>query len=167
MNLVIIVLFKNFIMTWIIRTNHRKEIWRLAFCNQELLTHWCYMTDICVRNLTISSSDNGLLPGRHQAIIWTNDGISFTAPIQTNFSEILNKIHTFSFHLKMLSGKWWPLCLGLDVLMEWVGNWQRCGCKHANWMKVSLDYNRLHKFHSLRSDYLWSSYNLLAPSCWL
>ena len=28
---------------------------------------------ICVSKLTIIGSDNGLLPGRRQAIIWTND----------------------------------------------------------------------------------------------
>ena len=30
---------------------------------------------LCVFHLTIISSDNGLLPGRRQAIIWTNAGI--------------------------------------------------------------------------------------------
>ena len=30
------------------------------------------MTHICVSILTIIGSDNGLSPGRHQAIIWTN-----------------------------------------------------------------------------------------------
>ena len=33
------------------------------------------MTHICVSKLTIIGSDNGLAPGRRQAIIWTNDGI--------------------------------------------------------------------------------------------
>ena len=35
------------------------------------------------------------------------------------FSEILFKIQKVSFmtmHLKMLSLKWWPFCLGLNVL---------------------------------------------------
>ena len=38
----------------------------------------------------------------------------------TNFSEILNKIHTFPFkkmYLKISSGKLRPFCLGLNVLM--------------------------------------------------
>ena len=42
-----------------------------------------------------------------------------TGPLGTNFSEILMKIHTFSFkkmHLKMLFGKWPPFCLGANVL---------------------------------------------------
>ena len=50
---------------------------------------------ICVSNLTIIGSDNGLSPGRRQAIIWTNNGISFIGPSGTNFSEILIKILTF------------------------------------------------------------------------
>ena len=37
-----------------------------------LLTHWGRVTHICVGNLTIIGSDNGLSPGRRQAIIWTN-----------------------------------------------------------------------------------------------
>ena len=64
-------------------------------------------------------SDNGLSPGRCQAIIWTNAGILLIGPLGTNFSEILIEIHIFSFqqmHLKMLSGKWLPFCLGLNVL---------------------------------------------------
>ena len=33
------------------------------------LTHWGWVTHICVGKLTIIWSDNGLSPGRHQAII--------------------------------------------------------------------------------------------------
>ena len=83
------------------------------------LTHWGRVTHICVSKLTIIVSDNGLSPGRRQAIIWTNDGILLIGPLGTNFSEILIKIHTFSFkkmHFKMLSGRWQPFCLGLNVL---------------------------------------------------
>ena len=36
------------------------------------LTHWGPVTHICVGDLTIIGSDNGLSPGRHQAIIWTS-----------------------------------------------------------------------------------------------
>ena len=64
-------------------------------------------------------SDNGLSPERHQAIIWTNAWIMLIGPLGTNFSEILIEIYTFSFkkmHLKMSSGKWWPSCLGLNML---------------------------------------------------
>ena len=76
----------------------------------------------CVGNLTIIGSDNGLSPGRPQAIIWTNAGILLIRNLGTNFSEILSKIRAFSLkkmHLKMLSAKWRPFCLGLNVLTHW------------------------------------------------
>ena len=47
-----------------------------------------------------------------------NDGILLIGPLGTNFTEILIKIHEFSFqkmHLKMSSRKWWPFCLCLKV----------------------------------------------------
>ena len=84
-----------------------------------VLTHWDRVTHICVGKLTIIGSDNGLSPGRRQAIIWTNAGILLIGPLGTNFSEILIEIQSFSFkktHLKMSSGKWRPFCLGLNVL---------------------------------------------------
>ena len=52
-------------------------------------THWDRMTHICVGKLTIFGSDNGLSPGRRQAIIWTNAGILLIWPLGTNFGEIL------------------------------------------------------------------------------
>ena len=53
------------------------------------LTHWGRVTHICVGNLTIIGPDNGLSPGRPQAIVWTNAGIFLIGPWGTNFSEIL------------------------------------------------------------------------------
>ena len=76
-----------------------------------MLTHWSRVTHICVGKLTIIGTDNGLSPGRRQAIIWTSAGILLIGPFGTNFSEILIGIQTFSFgkiHLKMSSAKWRP-----------------------------------------------------------
>ena len=76
---------------------------------------------ICISKLTIIGSDNGLLPGRHQAIIWTNAGISLIGPLGTYLSEILIKIYVFSFkkmYLNMSSGNWQPFCVSLNELME-------------------------------------------------
>ena len=81
------------------------------------LTHWGRVTHICVSKPTIIGSDNGLSPGRRQAIIWTNAGMLFIGPLGTNFREILIEIYTFSFkkmHLKM-SRKWRPFRVGLNV----------------------------------------------------
>ena len=54
---------------------------------------------ICIGKLAIIGSDNGLLAGRRQAIIWTNAGMLLIGPLGTNFNhdEILIEIHTFSF----------------------------------------------------------------------
>ena len=52
--------------------------------------------------LTIIDSDNGLSPGRHQAIIWITAGLLIES-LRTNLSEICIKIFTFLFmkmHLK-------------------------------------------------------------------
>ena len=91
-------------------------------CNRHYLTHWGKVMYICASKLTMIGSDNGLLPGRCQTNIWTNAGMLLLGPFATNFSEILIEIYTFSFtkmHYKMLSGKWRPSCLGLNVLKHW------------------------------------------------
>ena len=85
------------------------------------LTHWGRVTHVCVSKLTIIGSDNGLSPGRRQAIIWTNAGILLIRTLGTNFSEILVEIHSFWFskiHLKMASAKWRLFGLGLNELKE-------------------------------------------------
>ena len=90
---------------------YRNDLFSLECCGPCIsrLTHWGRVTHICVSKLTIIGPDNGLSPGRRQAIIWTNDGILLIGPLGTNFSEILIEIYIFSFkkmHLKMSSGNW-------------------------------------------------------------
>ena len=83
------------------------------------MPHWGRVTHICVSKLTTIGSDNGLSPGRRQAIIWTNAGILLIRPVGTNFSEILIEIQTVSLkkiRLKMSSAKWCQFRLGLNVL---------------------------------------------------
>ena len=78
------------------------------------------MTHICGKQ-SIIGSDNGLSPGRRQAIIRTNAGILLIGPPGTNFGEILIGIQIFSIkeiQLKMSSAKWRPFCLGLSGLKE-------------------------------------------------
>ena len=110
------------------------------------LTHWGWVTHICIGKLTIIGSDNGLSPGRRQAIIWTNAGILLIGPLGTNFSEVLSEIYTFSFkkmHLKMSSAKWRPFFLGLNVLTYWSllrpeNVLQEQGRHHGCWCPGSL-----------------------------
>ena len=100
----------------------------VSYCVNNLnltLTHWGRETHKCVGNLTTIGSDNGLSPGRCQAIIWTNAGILLIGPWGANFSEILIEILILSFKkmwFKVSSAKWRPFCLGLNELtMSWMG----------------------------------------------
>ena len=77
------------------------------------------MTHLCLTKLTIIGSDNGFVPGRREAIIWTNAGIMLIGPLGINFSEILIEIHVFSsmkMPLKLSSVKFWPYRLSLNVV---------------------------------------------------
>ena len=113
------------------------------------LTHWGRVSHICVRNLTIIVSDNGLSPGWRYAIIWTNAGLLLIGPLGTNFSEILIEIQTSSFkkmHLKVwlqngvhfafasmcqfglstgtLWYVYWVICLSFPVRgLQWTYKW--------------------------------------------
>ena len=74
---------------------------------------------ICVSTLAIIDSNICLLPIRSHAIIWTNDGILLIGSLGTNPSEMLFGIQTFTFKKikrKMLSAKWRPFCLRLNML---------------------------------------------------
>ena len=104
------------------------------------LTHWGRVTHICVGKLIIIGSDNGLSPGRRQAIIWTNAGIWSMGPLGTNLSDILIEIHTFSFkkmHFKMSSAKWRLFCLGLNVLNQIQQNENK---RHMPWYESLWDF---------------------------
>ena len=76
------------------------------------------MTHICLGKLTVIGSDNGLSPGRHKAIIWTNAGILLIRTLGTNLSEILNKIDTFSYNKMHLN----------NVVSEMAAIWSRPQC---------------------------------------
>ena len=83
------------------------------------LTPWDWLTHICVGKLTIIGSDNGLSPGRRQAIIWTNVGILLNWPLGTNFGEIVIEIEIFSVKKCIWNcrlPKWRPFCPGVDEL---------------------------------------------------
>ena len=64
------------------------------------LTHWGRVTHMR-RKLTIIGSNNGLSPGRRQAVIWTGAGILLIWHVGTNFSEILIEIQIFFLLTKM------------------------------------------------------------------
>ena len=87
----------------------------------KLSTHRGRVMHTCVSKLTIISPDNGLSPGRRQAIIRNNAGILLIRTLGTNVNKIFNETHTFLFkimHLKMSSAKWRQFCLGLNVFTK-------------------------------------------------
>ena len=65
-------------------------------------------------NLAIIVSDNGLSPGRQQAIIWTDAGILLIGPLGTNFDEILIGIQTFG-QLVVIPLLKWPFIQEYDT----------------------------------------------------
>ena len=88
------------------------DAWEVTQLKPIQLTHWGRVMQICISKQTIIGSYNGLLPGQHQAIIWTNAGILLIGTLATSFSAILSKIYTYSIkkmHLKMASAKLWHL----------------------------------------------------------
>ena len=110
------------------------------------------MTYICVSRLAITGSDNGLSPGRRQAIIWTYDWVLLIGPFGTNFSKFLIENHTFSFwkmHVKIPSTKWRQfvsvlMCLLLNRVLKhgfWLaGNKQLPIRSHAS-LSLSININ--------------------------
>ena len=89
--------------------------------NRWINSHWAREMHICIIKLTIIGSDNGLSPGRHQAMICTNAGILLISLLGTNSTDILIEVHIFllkTMHLKISSWKCWPFCIGLNVLND-------------------------------------------------
>ena len=126
------------------------------------LTHWGWVTHICVSRLTITGSDNVLSPGWYQAIIWTNAGILLIGPLGTNFSKNLIEILTFSFtkiRVKVSSVKWRPFCLGLNVLMA-------CHWLHAKSSSEQLlPYCQLNSWEQTTLKMSRKIYLLFMPKC--
>ena len=74
-----------------------REILRYQIFCATKLTHWGRVMHICVSELTIIGSDNGLSPGQCQAIIWNNAGLLLIELLGANFSEVVIGIQRFSF----------------------------------------------------------------------
>ena len=115
---------------------------------QNTLTHWGQMTHICVCKTTIIGSENGLLPGRRQAIIWINAGKLFIGNLGTNFSEIFIECHSFSFkkmHMKMAAILSRPQCLNGQVSphLEHQSRYVSKLTKYNKILKFGLDFYKL------------------------
>ena len=110
------------------------------------LTHWGRVTHICASKLTIIGSDDGLLPGRRQAIIWTNDGILLIRTFRTQYqwhrkrnSYIFIQENAFQNVVrKMAAILSRPQCVKLETIGElthhsiWQWRWT-----HKTWYKTA------------------------------
>ena len=99
-------------------TKYKLYIYQNAFQNV-CLTHWGRVTHICVGNLTIIGWDMWLVawmaPSHYLNQCWNIVNWTPRSKHQWNF----NRNSKFSFkkmYFKMLSAKWRPFCLGLNVL---------------------------------------------------
>ena len=90
------------------------------FCSSlNALTHWGQVTHIYISKLTTIGSDNGLSHGQCQSHHLNQCWNIVNWTLRNKLQWYLNLNLTFSFkkiHLKMLSGKWRQICLGLNVL---------------------------------------------------
>ena len=93
-----LLMMKNYLLlqwSYLNNRHYHRNCTQSGWVEAIMLNHWGRVTHICIGKLTIIGSDNGLSPGRRQAIIWTNAGILLIEPLGTSFSEILIGIQIF------------------------------------------------------------------------
>ena len=91
---------------WTLGSSH----WKCPTCPTSFVnTHWGRVTHKCVSKLTIISSDNGLSPGRRQAIIWTNDGILLIGPLGTKLQWNFNYNSNIFIHKNAFEDVVWKM----------------------------------------------------------
>ena len=105
------------------------------------------MTHICVGKLTIIGSDNGLSPGRRQAIIWTNSGILLIGPLGTNFRNFNRNSNIFIQENALEN----VVCEMSSILSRsQCVNWHPDGCIIGKFYFYTLPMNVFVIGHSLR-----------------
>ena len=142
---------------------HKSMLRIFAVSNKNVLntlTHWGRVTHICVSNLTIIGSDNGLSPDRRQAIIWTNSGILLTGPLGTNFSEILiqnsksfiqeNAFESVVCEMAAILSR--PQCVNSKPYVSF--QWRASYKSPAVFLKFGKIMRRCIKFHSYKDSWV-------------
>ena len=121
--------------------------------------------------VSVIASDNWLSPGRRQAIIWTNAGISFIGPREQTAVKYLSK-YIISFkdlHFTMSSWKWRPFCLVLNVLSSslhlfiWVIYPNSSRLLHWHAVSVKSNHERYWYKYANRVNEYWDVLNTLTP----
>ena len=117
----------------------------MAWCHNVLLTQWGRVTHICISKLNIIGSDNGLSPGRRQAIIWTNAGILLIRPLGINklqwnlyISIQENALENIVWKMAAILSR--PQCVKTMITYTWLGRYWHWGMnKIADIVKTFAD----------------------------
>ena len=123
------------------------------------------MMHICISKLSTIGSVNGLLPAGARPLFEPMLGY-WQLNLGINFNEILIKICTFSFkkmHLKMLSGKWWPFCLCLSVLIDQERPF--ASCMFSTYISLKLFDESAHKIITSSCQFIVNCH-LQAQNLW-
>ena len=120
--------------------------------NDQMLIYWGRVTHVCVSKLTIVGSDNGLLPGRRQAIIWTNAGLFVNSNLRNKLqwnikqnSDIFIQENAFeNVVCEMAAILSQPQCVKVGRCVQGIishtGNMNLlCSCILQRWMPFSVD----------------------------
>ena len=91
----------------------------------------------CVQAARLSRGSPVTLPGRSQAVIWTNAGILWIGPLVTYFSDVL--IEIISFHLRKCIWKCRLRNAGIFVRPRWVLTYTVCFLPRISPKFVSTD----------------------------
>ena len=86
------------------------------------LTHLHLVPHICTVNWVSIGSDNGLSPGRCQAIIWTNAGLLLIGPIDPNYTWVLAILaDSLLFSVNNISAGLWLNCISsVEISFFWL-----------------------------------------------
>ena len=83
----------------------------------EMLSRLYFLGSTHRGRVAIIGSDNGLSPGRRNAIIWTNAG-TLSSEFRIQFRRSYRNSYIFKMHLNMSFAKWRSFCLGPSMLIR-------------------------------------------------
>ena len=127
-----------------------------------MLTHWDQVTHICISDLTIIGSDNGLSPSWCQAIIWTNAGLLLIGPLVTNFN--LNMKTFFEENaLENVGSKMAAFCLSLNVLNLPCSLHDYIIKSHHKWLAKLITLHCIFKWYEYPKDFTFVTFVIVPP----
>ena len=132
-----------------------------------VLTHWGRVTHICVVDLTIIGSDNGLSPGRRQVIIWTNARILLIGPPRNKLQWNVNRNSHIFIQENPFENVVWKMAAILSR-PQWVkGNqWWLVDLKRKT--SFQFDIIMMHSFSALQiimfSPHIYPKISYLKPT---